>query len=145
MSYQPRIDEHGHECCTRITSDGMKAYGLRTASGTLATCAACQAHHEAMWRANSTRQEDDMTTALEAPPDPYADGLSRLKAASATPFSAFEDEWKADRLRDLTVEHARFAAAIAARPTPRLTVAEESKYAAPDSYKLALDKMRSGR
>ena len=74
-------------------------------------------------------------------PDPYQ--LAGLRAASATPESTFEVGWKAERLRELDAERTRRDAGAAAYPRLRLTAAELSPYAAPDGYRIALDKMRS--
>lgn len=57
-------------------------------------------------------------------PDPYAKDLAALRAASATPLSTFEAEWKAERTR----EFERTRATLDAEPLePRLTAAERAE------------------
>ena len=87
------------------------------------------------------------TFAAAEAPDPYEGGLAQLRAAAATDRSRFEDEWKAKRLAALEAEHARTAAHIEATPSPRLTTAELSEFAAPDPYREGLQalKLRSGK
>ena len=78
-----------------------------------------------------TLQRPAVNRADYTPPDSYAPGIATLRAASSTPESRFEDQWKADRLRELEVEH-RSLDALA--PEARLTAAELAQYAPPDPY-----------
>lgn len=71
-------------------------------------------------------------------PDGYAAALAKLRAANATPESTFADRYAAERTRALDDEHARHAARLAERPTPRLTAAELSTYAPPNGYAAGL-------
>ena len=67
-------------------------------------------------------------------PDPYAAGIAQLKAASATPLSTFEDEYKASRLAALAASSRRLENHFAATPSPRLTAADLADYRALNSY-----------
>jgi hypothetical protein len=83
-----------------------------------------------------------------APPDIYGPHLPALKAASATPESAFEDEWKAARMREVTEMTIRLAAApelpAFAPPEIRtLTDEELDAYAPPDPYAADIAKLRT--
>ncbi|HYT69215.1 MAG TPA: hypothetical protein VEL51_22530 [Vicinamibacterales bacterium] len=99
--------------------------------------AATQANIDAAFRALDDR--------YDAAPNPYAQGLAELRAATATNDESFETRWKRDRQRELDAESARLAEHIEANP-PRLTTAEELKaYAAPDIYAEPLRKMREAQ
>jgi hypothetical protein len=130
MSYTPRIDEHGRECCTRITEDGRKAYGIRTASGALAVCDACREHHAATLRTNTY-----------APPDAYARPLAELRFAAA-PLSTFERDYRAARRRDVMATRATLNESNES-PFATRTAAELSAYAPPDSYAAGLKALRT--
>jgi hypothetical protein len=68
------------------------------------------------------------------PPNPYERDVIRLRAASATDLSRFEDSYKAQRLRDLEATRAALDAHIAEHPVEPLTDEEVKQYRAPDSY-----------
>ena len=78
-----------------------------------------------------------------SPPDPYEQGLEKLRDATATDASRFEDNYKTERFRALEREHAAIQTQSDADPFPRLTAAELAEYRAPDPYKAGLDKLRS--
>ena len=95
---------------------------LRTA------CAGTASHHQ---------EETEMDHAT--PPDPYTEGLQRLRAATAAPAETFEDRYKAERLREL---YQTRAALDAEAPRPRMTAAEEAAlaaYRAPNPYASVLN------
>jgi hypothetical protein len=77
-----------------------------------------------------------------APPHSYALTSAQLREREATPELRAEAAYKTRRMRELADEHARIYAHIAANPGPRLTDAELSKYAPPDSYGLAKKERR---
>lgn len=138
MSFTPRIHENGGPCCYATNDAGERI-------PTISQCEKCNKHFVAKTLRESvhTNQEDRMEN--YTPQDPYADGLKKLRAASATSASRFEDEYKAARLREFEAEYARLAtlrAAHAARlaATPH---ADLESYAPPDPYRAGLDKMRS--
>lgn len=81
-----------------------------------------------------------------APPaaDFYRDALALRTAAERTP-EQFEADYKAERLRDLNLEHQRFATHSEANPFPRFTAAELADYSAPDPYAAGLKALREGR
>jgi hypothetical protein len=79
------------------------------------------------------------------PPDSYAPHLARLRAAAATPESRFAERYKAERLRALELEYAAAALRAAQEPEPRITAAPLAKYAPPNGYKIALDKLKETR
>jgi hypothetical protein len=81
--------------------------------------------------------------AESAAPNPYAAGLAKLRAASATDQWRFEEHWKAERLATLQAEYEAIDEHLQANPTPRLTTAELAPYGAPDPYRAGLEKMRS--
>ena len=123
---QFRVNAQGHVCCREDDP-----------------CAACRracAEPEDNGGDGGGRHDGGDLDTYRAP-DPY--DLAGLRVASATPESTFEDGWKAERLRELDAERARRDGGPATNPRPRLTVAELSMYAPPDSYRIALDKMRS--
>jgi hypothetical protein len=71
--------------------------------------------------------------------------LQKLRAATATDATRFEDRYKADRLRELAAEYER----LAANAMPRLTTAEAAardaalaEFAAPQPYDLAIKALR---
>ena len=88
--------------------------------------------------AEAEHRSEEMT-----PPDPYAAGLAKLRAANATDLSRFEDRWKAERFAALQAEYAAMDEHLPANPTPRLTAAELADYRASDPYRAGLDKLRS--
>jgi len=96
-------------------------------------------------RTNLSSEEDDVNDKANnyAPPDPYAAGLAQLRAATATPLSTFEDQYKASRLRELAAEYDRAAAHLEVNPSPRLTAAEATEYAAPNPYEAGLKALRA--
>jgi hypothetical protein len=78
----------------------------------------------------------------EAAPNPYAAGIAKLRAASATDLSRFEADYKRRRLDDVM---AMRAALDAEEPQPRMTAAEEAalaSYAPPDPYAAGLKALR---
>jgi hypothetical protein len=135
---QPRIDEHGRECCTHYNADGTNGYGIRAASGKLEACAACRAHHAAL-----RTSEEHTIMKFAQPPDPYREPLTAMIRAAATSASSFENRWREDRLREL--ESMRASLDEDARPMPRLTSAQLSEWKAPNGYQLALDAMKKER
>jgi hypothetical protein len=107
MSFTPRTHENGGTCCSNPEH----------------LCPKCEQHF-----ARSNAEAD------YAPPDPFTRELAVLKAASATPLSTFEDEYKASRREALATESHQRDDHFAAHPSPRLTLAELADYAAPDPY-----------
>lgn len=91
-------------------------------------------------RTNVHFQEDIMTD--YTPIDPYAAGLAKIRAASATPESTFAERYAAERTREFAEMRASSTASPRVQPR-RLTTAEAAQYTPPDPYRPALDKMRS--
>jgi hypothetical protein len=79
-----------------------------------------QTSHDLRQRHLERQLEVRAASATDAP-DPYRPGLDKMRAATATPLSRFEDEYKRDRLAAL---RATSDALAAEAPTPRLTTAE---------------------
>ena len=63
---------------------------------------------------------DDSNDNDYSAPDPYADGIAKLRAAAETPESRFAERYKADRLRELEMKYRVADALDAARPELRL-------------------------
>ena len=128
MPYQPRIDEHGNECCTHTNADGTKGYGLRTASGTLTACDACRTHHAA--------ESGEI-------PDGYAAGIAALRNASSTPStpeSRFAARYQAERTTEFEQDQMDVDEYITATSgLPRLTAAELAEFEPPNGYQIALE------
>lgn len=83
-----------------------------------------------------------MTSDYRAP-DPYANDIAKIHAATSTPMSRFEEEYKAERMREITAQHTEWSAQRPAQqPTPRLTGAQLATYVPPDIYALAKENNR---
>src|SRR5689334_3327457 len=129
-------------------AEGQGEYELRSATtGKTLTSAFtfCEQHGRIL-----TPLFDEATTLrlaadVAAAPDPYAAPLAAMRAASATPASKFEEQWKAERLRALQGEYVEIAAQGEASPSVRLTVGDLAAYAAPDAYAEGLEKIRNMR
>ena len=129
----PRLLPNGSRCCdvgkplcadciehfAAIYDDEQRSTARRR--GTLRTGIHVQEDH---------MQDDDNYR----PPNPYKDGLRKLRAASATEASIFENAWKVDRLADLAADRHECEMHIATTPRPRLTIAEAEEFKAPDPY-----------
>jgi hypothetical protein len=90
--------------------------------------------------ANDSPEDNDMEN--YAPPDPYEPHLQQRRAAAATPLSTFEERCKRERLTALDAEYRNHEAAIAAKPSPRLTATQLAEYKAPDPYEHDIKALR---
>jgi hypothetical protein len=100
-------------------------------------CAKCDPEYHAKRAAKRalqlrTNKEKPMTD--YAPPDSYAPSISALRAANATPASRFEEQYKADRLREIDEQHAAWAAKPKPKPLRALTAAELAASVPPNPY-----------
>lgn len=84
-----------------------------------------------------TIMENDYT-----PPNPYAIGITALRAAMATPLSTFEDGWKADRLRELAADET-FTQGNGLPGKPFADRTED--FEPPNGYALALAALKENR
>ena len=73
-----------------------------------------------VFRTNIHRADDDTDDTSYTPPNPYADGIAKLRAAAETPESSFVERYKADRLRELEEEYRVAECVDAVRPELRL-------------------------
>ncbi len=108
--FTPRHLSDGRICCSRAD----------------VLCDACRGHH-----ARSTLFSLEKNMEHDDPPDPYAAGISALRAAESTPESRFAERYANMRRREFQLE-----AATDFMPL-RLTAAEEADLAAyepPDAY-----------
>jgi hypothetical protein len=91
-------------------------------------------------------QEDDKMEHDYAPVDGYASALkARAASETQTPaehLAAFEEQWKAARLRDLDAEHAETDAHLAPTSTPRLPTAELAEFKPPNPYEAGIKALR---
>jgi hypothetical protein len=124
--------------------EGVGEYELRTATGVtaLATFTFCCEHRRVQSPNFDQAARARMAAAAVAAPDPYEQGLKKLRAASSTPERDFEDAYKQSRLADLDAE-ARRRALAAEEPEARMTTAELSAYAPPDAYEAGLKALRA--
>jgi hypothetical protein len=76
-----------------------------------------------------------------AAPDPYAPGLAKLRSATSTPESRFEEQWKAERFAEVE----RFAELVGEHRFPRLSDDELKAYAPPDPYAAGLRAIKEAR
>jgi hypothetical protein len=141
VAFQPRLKSDGSPCCTRVLSDGSKAY-------TRNPCQPCREHHRAAERRAAERHTSQDTNinnrfASSVPPDPYAEGLKRLRATAETLAPTFEDAWKAARRDALAAEYANHAARAEPTRLPRLTAAQLAQYAPPDIYAAGIKALQS--
>jgi len=83
----------------------------------------------------ASRTAEQKQSASYAPPDPYARDVASLRAAESP---AFEDSYKADRMRDVM----RTRATLDAMPKGRLTAAELSAYAASDPWAAGIQALK---
>lgn len=74
-----------------------------------------------------------------APIDGYGAALAKLRAASATPERTFAERYREARLAEFAAEQAG-----APRASQRSRLTNLTEFEPPDSYSLALDKMRNG-
>ena len=114
---------------TANPDDGQGEYELRTATGQTARLVFtfCTQHGRIVTPRFDEATRERLAATTYVAPDPYREGLAKLKAASSTPESRFEDEYKASRMRELLATR---EALDAEPPPPRLTAAEEAALAA---------------
>ena len=62
-------------------------------------CPKCQAHAANALRTNVSQEDADVKKDY-APPDSYAPHLTKLRAATASPESTFEERYKAERRKE---------------------------------------------
>ena len=84
MAFQFRTHENGGVCCSNPKN----------------LCDKCKAHF-------GVRVAENIDDRYPSP-DVYGPGLARLRAASSTPESRFEEQYKAERLAALKAEYARW-------------------------------------
>jgi hypothetical protein len=77
------------------------------------------------------------------PPNPYERDLAALRAASATPESRFENDYRAARRRAFEAEYAAAALRTAEQPASRVTNLVECK--PPDPYREGIRLLREKR
>jgi hypothetical protein len=68
-------------------------------------------------------------------PNGYKVGLAALRAAASTPASTFEDQYKANRQREVMATRRTLDAET---PEPRMTAAELAEFAPPDVYEAGI-------
>ena len=102
-------------------------------------CDNCKAKLAAEARATRYASADAEYSA----PDPYAAAIAKLRSATSTPESRFEDQWKTERFAEVK----RFSAELDAEdPMPRLSDDDLKAYRPPDVYEAGLRALReSGR
>ena len=117
----PRQHENGGNCCSH-------ANGL---------CDKCKRHFGISVEAPRTLE------ATYEPPDPYAPHLAEIRAASSTPMSKFEDQYKAQREAEFAQERAERERYAAERPAVRtLSAADLKQYEPPDPYAAELKALK---
>jgi hypothetical protein len=127
-----RIHENGGVCCSSTNSRGERTMPEHP-------CDKCKAHFASSGLRTLRTQEGPMDY---TPPDPYAEPLKLLRAATAPASSSFAARYAAERAREFEAERSA-ALRRPDRPTLRaLTANDVKQYVPPDPYAAGLARMR---
>jgi hypothetical protein len=97
-------------------------------------------------RSTNERSTNERSTNERSAPDPYAEGVKRLRAAESTSESQFAERWAAERTRELEATRAALDAEASAPRLKTLTAEELAPYASPDPYRAGIERIiKEGR